>query len=300
MSEPPKPMASTAPPSAPPGTTTANANAARKASAEAARNYERMMAQHYRAVASREAGLHGMLSKAGSRKRWLETVKNLAKADPELLNYLRKQFPNQVAEAERAIARGAVASGPKAVPPIGGPKVGGFRAGFKASLAGAFSPTNLVALAAEIILSVADREAAKDALRNIQTTFLKQGYARGVAAGVMGWTDEEVQMNLKYHVSVESVRSFHDPGGILTRAQMFQLAEASENFAVDYGFFTSSGKPNSWKKDMRERGFRIMMSSGYDHFFKADPAVLFEFEFIDKLAWALKRTTDTMVTIHFE
>lgn len=300
MNEPKKPITHTTAASAPPGPTTAAENAARKASAEAVRNYERMMAKHYRIVAQQQAGLDSMQSNAARKQRWISNVKNMKETDPQLLKYLREKFPKQVAEAEAAIARGAATSTPKSMPPIGRPKIGGFKAGFKAGMAGAFSPLNLAALAAEIILAVADREAAKDAIRNIQTKFLKQGYARGVAAGVMGWKDEEVQLNLKYHVSVESLRDFHDPGGILTRADMFNLAEACENYAVDYGFYSSSEKSNAWKNDMRNKGFEIMMNSGFGYFFRQDPAVLFEFEFIDKLAWALKRITDTMVIIRFK
>jgi hypothetical protein len=238
------------------------------------------------------------LAGMGSKKMWIEHVRGAKAKDPQFLKYLKDNYPKQVAEAEAAIAKEA-ARAAKAMPPVGGPKVGGFKAGFKAGLAGAFSPVNLAALAAEIILAVADREAAKDAIRNIQTTFLKSGYARGVAAGVMGWTDEEVQLNLKYHVSVESLRAFHDPGGILTRADMFNLAEACENYAVDFGFYSSTERSLAWKKEMRDKGFQIMMNFGYGYFFRQDPEVLFEFKFLDKLAWALKPTTDLMVTIRF-
>lgn len=230
---------------------------------------------------------------------WIEHVKGAQAKDPQFLKYLRENYPKQVAEAEAAIARGAARSAPKVPPMGGGPKIGGFKAGMKAGFAGAFSPTNLAMLAAEIILTLADREAAKDAIKNIQTKYLKAGYARGVAAGVMGWTEEEVQANLKYRVRVEDLQGMHDPGGILTRGDMFRLAEACDNYAVDFGFYSSTERSNDWKKDMRDKGFKIMMDSGYGYFFRKDPDVLFEFEFLDKLAWALKRTTDTMVTIRF-
>src|SRR5262245_30395261 len=193
MPDPKRPMPSTADATPPPGTTTQSA-LEQKRIAE-------IRAKHYRIVAQRNAQLVKL--QATSAERWIQRVKQLQRDDPGYLKYLQKTYPKQVAEAERAIAAGKVASTPKVVGPrIGSPKIGGFRAGFKAGLAGAFSPLNLAALAAEIILAVADREAAKEAIRNIQTKYLREGFARGFAAGVMGWTDEEVQLNLKYHVRV--------------------------------------------------------------------------------------------------
>jgi len=258
-------------------------------------------AKHYRIVAQQQAGLDRMDTKASRLKRWINNVKHMQEKDTQLLNYLREKFPKQVAEAERAIAAGKAASSPKVVGPrIGSPKIGGFRAGFKAGLASAFSPLNLAALTAEIILAVADREAAKEAIRNIQTKYLREGFARGVAAGVMGWTNEEVQLNLKYHVRVENLQAMHDPGGILTRSDMFQLAEACDNYGVDVGFDYSSHRPNDWKLSMVKKGFAMLLERGVTKYQRTeDPAVLFELEFIDNLAWVLRPTADTLVTIRF-
>lgn len=262
---------------------------------------ERIRDIHYRNVAQQQAWMDKNGSKAMRQKRWFNNVKYMQEKDPQLLKYLKEKFPKQVAEAERAIAAAKLKSAPKVVGPrVGPPKVGGFKAGFKAGVAGALSPTSLAALAAEIILAVADREAAKEAIRKIQTKYLREGFARGFAAGVMGWTDEEVQLKLKYHVRVENLQSMHDPGGILTRAQMFQLAQACDNYAVDYGFYYSSQRPNSWKLSMLKKGFSLLSDRGVTRYRRTeDLSVLFELQFIEDLAWVLKPMTDTLVTIRF-
>ncbi len=293
MSEPKPPMPKTVSGTPAPGPTTESA-AARK-------HNDAIRAKHYRIVAQQQAGLDRMGTKESKLKRWIDNVKHMQEKDPQLLKYLREKFPKQVAEAERAIAAGKAASTPKVVGPrIGSPKIGGFRAGFKAGLAGAFSPANLASLIPEIILAVADREAAKEAIRNIQTKYLREGFARGFAAGVMGWTDEEVQLNLKYHVRVENLQGLHDPAGYLTRSFIFQLAEACDNYAVDVGFDYSSQRPNDWKLSMVKKGFSMLLERGVTKWQRTeDPTVLFELEFIDNLAWVLRSTTDTMVIIRF-
>jgi hypothetical protein len=221
----------------------------------------------------------------------------MQKHDPKLLDCLKKRLPQQVAEAERAIAAGKAASPPKVVPkppaptpkpPAVGPRIGSIKAG----MAGAFSASNLASMIPQIVLAVADREAAKEAIRTIIIKFLKEGFANGVAAAVTAWTDEDVRLNLKYRVTDFRVKHLHDPAGFLTRACILQLAEACENYAVDVGFEYSSRQTRDWRSAMQKKGFSILAQRNYD--FGNDPAVLFEFDFIDTLAYVLRPTTDSI------
>jgi hypothetical protein len=180
------------------------------------------------------------------------------------------------------------------------PKVG-FRArlsaakgSFGAGLKAAFSAENIAAAIPEIVLAIADRVAARDAIRRIETKFAKEGFAKGVAAGVTGWTEEEVSSNLKNRVTAFRVQGLEDPAGFLTTAYILQLAEAYENYAVDLGYRFSSSKTLKWKADMRDKGFAALAKYGYQ--FARDPKVLlFEYDFIEKLAWVLRPTTNPII-----
>jgi hypothetical protein len=112
----------------------------------------------------------------------------------------------------------------------------------------------------------------------------------------MRWTEEEVQLNLKYRVTNFRVQDMHDPAGLLTRSQIFQVAESCENYAVDVGFEYSSRQSPDWMRAMLEKGLSILAQRGVTKYQRTtDPAVLFEFEFINDLAWVLRPTTDSIV-----
>lgn len=166
-----------------------------------------------------------------------------------------------------------------------------FKVGVRMGLEEAVSAANLASLIPEIILGVSDRVAARQAIRGIQTKFLKEGFAKGVAAGAMGWTAEEVRLDLKNRITPFRVQGLEDPAGFLNRPYILQLAEAYENYAVDVGFQFSSSKDLSWKRGMQGKGFRILNRYGYQF----RPAALFEYDFIDKLAWVLRPTTDAIL-----
>jgi hypothetical protein len=86
------------------------------------------------------------------------------------------------------------------------------KAGFKE----AFRPGNIAAIAIpEAILRFADVAAAREAIRTIQIKFTKEGYAKGVAAGVAGWSYMEVSSNLKNRVTPFRLKGLEDPGGLL-------------------------------------------------------------------------------------
>jgi hypothetical protein len=178
---------------------------------------------------------------------------------------------------------------------------GGFRArlgaakgGFVEGLKGAFSAESIAAEIPLVVLHFADRAAALEAIRTIQIKFAKEGFAKGVAAGVLGWREEEVQLNLKNLVTSFRVRGLEDPAGILTSSYIFQLAEAYENYAVDRGYQFSSSKTLKWKEDMRAKGFAVLVKHG--DMPRGDPeAYLFETEFIKKFAETLRTITDPII-----
>jgi hypothetical protein len=136
-----------------------------------------------------------------------------------------------------------------------------------------------------------------EALRRIKIKFTKEGLAKGVAAGVMGWTEEEVALNLMNHVTDYRIQGLEDPAGFLTNVSIFQLAEAQENYAVAVGYQYSSSKTLKWKKEMGAKGFQVLREYGY--YFGEDPGALFEYDFIDKLAWVLRATTDSILEHEF-
>jgi hypothetical protein len=163
---------------------------------------------------------------------------------------------------------------------------GGFRAGLRAAL-------SAKSIAAEIPGVVLDRVAVLEAIRGIQVKFTKEGFAKGVAAGVTGWSEEEVRLNLKNRITSYRVRGLEDPAGFLTKAYILQLAEAYENHAVDLGYQFSSSHTLKWKKDILAKGFAVLAKYGY--YFGEDPQVLFEYDFIKKLAETLHPITNPIV-----
>jgi len=170
------------------------------------------------------------------------------------------------------------------VPSIGARVASGAAEGLKA----AFSVENIAAMIPDAVLAIADRVAAREAIRNIAAKFLKEGFAKGVAAGVMGWEAAEVASNLKNRVTPFRVKGLEDPAGILTMGYILKLAEGFENYAVDVGYRFSSSKSLGWKWDMRTKGFAALKKRDY-HFESL------EYEFIDALARMLRPTTDPIV-----
>jgi hypothetical protein len=170
---------------------------------------------------------------------------------------------------------------------------GAAKAGFKAGLKGLYSAETIVGVAADLLLIYADKVAAREAIRTIQIKFMKEGFAKGVAAGVMGWTEQEVKSTLMNRVTNFRVQGLADPAGTLTTSFILQLAERIENYAVLVGFRFSSSKTLQWKQDIRAKGYQVLQKYGY--YFGTDPAALFEYNFIDKLASVLRPTTDSMV-----
>jgi hypothetical protein len=139
----------------------------------------------------------------------------------------------------------------------------------------------------------ADRVAAWETIRTIQIKFVKEGFAKGVAAGAVGWSEEEVGSNLKNRVTPFRVQGLGDPAGYLTISYILQLAEEYENYAVDLGYQFGSSKTLKWKKDMLAKGFTVLAKYGYH--FGEDPHVFFEYDFIEKLAWVIRSTTNPIV-----
>lgn len=189
---------------------------------------------------------------------------------------------------------------PKEVPkpPVGSVGAKAFlsagKAGFiKAALKEVFSAENIAAMIPDLVLVLADKFAARDAVRTIKDKFTKEGFAKGVAAGVMGWTEEEVALNLMNHVTDLRVEGLEDPGGLLPYATILKLAEAQENYAVSVGYQFSSSKTLTWKKEIQGKGSKVLRRYGY--YFGQDPEVLFEYDFIDRLAWVLRPTTDSIL-----
>jgi hypothetical protein len=167
------------------------------------------------------------------------------------------------------------------------------KAGFRAGLRILLSAETIVGVAAMLFLAYADKVAAEDAIRRIQIKFIKEGFARGVAAGVMRWTEEEVALNAMYRVTAFRVEGLSDPAGYLSLPYILNLAEVYENFAVGVGYYFSSSQPLQWQERMRAEGFARLKKFGY--YFGRNPDVLFECDFISKLAWALRGHTDRIV-----
>jgi hypothetical protein len=163
----------------------------------------------------------------------------------------------------------------------------------KEGLKGAFSPEGLASMIPDIVLAIADRVAAKEAIKNIEVKFVKEGFGKGVAAGVLGWTDDEVQLNLKNRITPFRVEGMEDPAGFLTRAYILQLAEAYENYGVDVGFQWTKVKPLDWKNKMVWKGMSLLAK--YNYHYPNNPDVLFTYDVAKDLAWVLRSTTDAIV-----
>lgn len=138
------------------------------------------------------------------------------------------------------------------------------------------------------------------------------------------WSEEQVASNLKNRVTPFRVRGLEDPGSLLGYNFILQLAEAYENYAVDLGYQFSSSKTLKWRGDMLAKGLAVLAKRGY-HFGEKqssapavkrvylgnviveeelDPAesgpepkprYLFEYGFIDKLAWVLRPITNPII-----
>ena len=172
-------------------------------------------------------------------------------------------------------------------------KAGLFKAGLKAGLKDLVSAENIAAMIPDVILAVADKAAAREAVRAIKDKFKREGVAKGIAAGVMSWTEKEVASNLMNHVTPFRLEGLQDPAGFLPYTYMLKLAEAQENYAVAVAYYFSSSKSSEWKREMQGKGFKVLRELRY--YFGEDPEALFEYDFIDKLAWALRPTTDLMI-----
>lgn len=172
-------------------------------------------------------------------------------------------------------------------------RLGAAKSGFVEGFRGAFSAEGIASEIPGVILSLADKAAAREAIRTIQIKFAKEGFAKGVAAGAVGWSEDEVSSNLKNRITPFRVQGMEDPAGFLTRAYILQLAEAYENYAVDLGYEFSSSKTLKWKKDLQAKGFAVLAKYGYH--FGQDPQVLFEYNFIEKLAGTLHPITDPII-----
>jgi hypothetical protein len=166
--------------------------------------------------------------------------------------------------------------------------------GFKAGLKSLLSAETFVGAAAILFLAYADKVAAEDAIRKIQIKFIKEGFAKGVAAGVMGWTEEEVASNAMNRVTAFRVEGLEDPAGYLSRTYILNLAGIYENYAVGVGYYFFFSQPPQWQQKMRVEGFARLKQFGYDRPVRDDDE-LFEYKFIANLAWALHWHTNRIV-----
>jgi len=162
-----------------------------------------------------------------------------------------------------------------------------------AGVRGAFSAPNLASMIPEVILAIADRAAVRDAIRKIQIKYIKVGFSLGVAAGVMRWNESEVESNLMNQASAVGLEHMHDPAGYLKRSHMFQLAQTHQDFAVEVGYKYSSQRAPEWKDEVQDKGFALLVKQSYH--FGDQNETLFEFPFLDKLAYVLRPTTDLIV-----
>jgi hypothetical protein len=222
-----------------------------------------------------------------------QNTKDIAKMRVQGVNALRFE-PTVALKRKMPLAVHGSGGGtkPKAsvTPATGTPTRGAM---FKAGMKGAFSAASIASMIPDVILKIADRAAAKQALRNIQVKFIKAGFARGVAAGIMHWTEAELDANSKNRMTNPRLQGMGDAAGMLKLGDMFKLAEAVENHAVDIGYAYAGTRDPAWKNELRDKGFAFLRNTRYH--FGDDPEALFEFEFIDKLAWAIHGSTDTII-----
>lgn len=158
---------------------------------------------------------------------------------------------------------------------------------------GLVSPEGIAAEIPMVVLAVADKAAASEAIRRIQVKFSKEGFAKGVAAGVMRWSEEEVRLNLMNRITSYRVQGFEDPAGLLSLPYILQTAEAYENQAVRLGYQFSLSHAPEWKDKIRGEGFSALAKYGY--YFGKDQQALQEYDFIEKLAGTLNPITDPIV-----
>jgi hypothetical protein len=163
----------------------------------------------------------------------------------------------------------------------------------KAGIKGAFSAPALAAAIPATLLQVADKFAVRDAKRKIMTKFIKEGFAKGFAACLQGWTRTEVESGLMNRVNVIRIEGLGDAAGSLRQTYILQLAEAYENYAVRVGYEYVYAKSLEWKTDMRDKAFLAFVHRGYSMPNTDDG--LFEFEHIRKLAFVIHHTTDAII-----
>jgi hypothetical protein len=162
---------------------------------------------------------------------------------------------------------------------------------FKFGISGALSASNLAAMIPDLVLALADKAAVRDALRNIQTKFIKEGFAVGVSAALMAMTQDEVDMELKNRITYARVRGLGDPAGHLKLTHILQLAEACENYGVDLGYYWGSIQPDQWRNNLRREGMTLLGKQNYSF----DERELFEYRFINTLAYVLRHRTDAII-----
>ena len=122
------------------------------------------------------------------------------------------------APSSRGIAGGVAETEAEAASKVGWKAAlkAGFKAGFKAAIKDAFSASNLASMIPDVVLAIADKVAAREAIRAIEVKFIKEGFAKGVAAGAMGWTEVEVTSTLQNRITAFRVKGLEDPAGLLT------------------------------------------------------------------------------------
>ena len=152
----------------------------------------------------------------------------------------------------------------------------------------ALNPEAIAAEVPFVVLHFADRAAARDAILNITVKFLKEGFRKGVAAGIARWTEEEVALNLFNRVTEFRIQGLGDPGGYLNQTFIFNLAQYKENYAVVVGYNYAGSKSSDWKWKLYNEGVDTLKQQGY--FFATDQE--YYDRFIDSLAYVLRGTID--------
>jgi len=187
---------------------------------------------------------------------------------------------------------------PKAVetpaPPVPTPTTGPVRprlTALKEGLKGAVSPESIASLIPDVILAIADKVAVRDALRNIQVKFIKEGFAKGVAAGVTGWSQGDVGLELKNRVTHYRVRGLGDAAGTLKLGDILRVAEAYENYAVDVGYQYTFTQSEKWINDTKTYGWFTLRQRGYSY----GEDDFLDYTAIDRLAWAIGPKTNAIV-----
>ncbi len=222
--------------------------------------------------------------------------------DPEALGVRAvpaKDLPPEVADELPPIAEDMPPVRPEVPMPKPGPGSGRIfmdaaKAGFKAGIKSLWSADTIVGVAATLLLAYADKAATADAIRRIQIKFIKEGFAKGVAAGVLGWTEEEVALNAMNRVTDFRVHGLGDAAGNLRLDHMLKIAEAYENYAVGVGYYFARSRAMSWQEDMRVLGFNRLKRLGYTNLLRTTDD-MFEYRFLATYAWAWRDATDAIV-----